>query len=213
MAGSTSIHIPVLLQPVLTLLDPQPGHILVDGTLGGGGHTRLFAQRVGYQGMVVAVDRDPAAVARAEHELVGMPIRVAQANYTDLPEILASAGGERVHGILLDLGLSSDQLADAQRGFSYEADGPLDLRFDPDRGEPAWRLLARLSAEHLANVIYQYGEERHSRRIAPRLSSDAAPRRYARPASWRTWSVAVCPAPGIIGLIRRRARSRHCVSP
>ena len=166
MAGSTSIHIPVLLQPVLTLLDPQPGHILVDGTLGGGGHTRLFAQRVGYQGMVVAVDRDPAAVARAEHELVGMPIRVAQANYTDLPEILASAGGERVHGILLDLGLSSDQLADAQRGFSYEADGPLDLRFDPDRGEPAWRLLARLSAEHLANVIYQYGEERHSRRIA-----------------------------------------------
>ena len=117
----------------------------------------------------MAIDRDPQAIARAEHELAGLPISVAQANYCDLPEVLDGAGMGRVHGILLDLGLSSDQLADRQRGFSYEAEGPLDLRFDPERGEPAWRLLARLSAEHLANVIYELGEERYSRRIARQI--------------------------------------------
>ena len=169
MTHSSSIHIPVLAQDVLALLDPQPGQIFVDGTLGGGGHTRLLAERVGSAGVVLAVDRDPHAIARAERELAGLPIRVAQANYCDLPEVLDSAAIAGVHGILLDLGLSSDQLADRQRGFSYEAEGPLDLRFDPERGEPAWRLLDRLSAEHLAQVIYELGEERYSRRIARQI--------------------------------------------
>ena len=169
MVDTSSIHIPVLADEVLAALQLQPGQIVVDGTLGGGGHTRLLAARVGPQGVVLGIDRDPQALARAEQELVGLPIRVAQANYCDLPEVLDSAGIGRVHGILLDLGLSSDQLADRQRGFSYEAEGPLDLRFDPESGEPAWRLLARLSAEHLANVIYELGEERYSRRIARRI--------------------------------------------
>jgi 16S rRNA (cytosine1402-N4)-methyltransferase len=115
---------------------------------------------------VIALDRDPAAIGRAERELAGSPVRVCQSNYCDLPEVLASAGVDCVAAILLDLGLSSDQLADAERGFSYDAPGSVDLRFDPQRGEPAWRLLERLSAEHLADVIYQYGEERFSRRIA-----------------------------------------------
>ena len=138
----------------------------VDTTLGGGGHTRLLAEAVGDKGRVVAFDRDPDAIARAEVALRGMPVLVAESNYGDLPEILDSLDIEKVNGVVMDLGLSSDQLDDTGRGFSFAAAGSLDLRFDPDSGQPAWRLLERLSQEDLANVIYQYGEERFSRRIA-----------------------------------------------
>jgi 16S rRNA (cytosine1402-N4)-methyltransferase len=103
---------------------------------------------------------------RAERQLTGLAVRLVQANFCDLPEILETLGVAAVDGMVLDLGMSSDQLADSGRGFSFDADGPLDLRFDPTEGEPAWRLLNRLSAEHLADLIYHYGEERQSRRIA-----------------------------------------------
>ncbi len=166
MPDPPSAHVPVMLQPVLEWLDPQPGHVVVDGTLGGGGHTRALAERVGPTGLVIAMDRDPAAIEAAERRLAGMPIKLASANYCELPEILEQLGIETVDGMLLDLGLSSDQLADPERGFSFASDGPLDLRFDPTSGEPAHRLINRLSAEHLADMIYAYGEERHSRRIA-----------------------------------------------
>lgn len=166
MAASTSIHIPVLAAEVVAALDPQPGDVVADGTLGGGGHTRLLAERVGPTGRVIAVDRDPQVLARAEQHLAGLPIQISQSDYCELPEVLDAAGVSLVRGIVLDLGLSSDQLADAERGFSFDADGPLDLRFDPERGEPAWRLLARLRAETLAQIIFEYGEERFSRRVA-----------------------------------------------
>ena len=163
---SVTQHQPVLRDEVLHWLQPQPGQVLVDGTLGGGGHTRLLVERVEPSGQIVALDRDGAAIERAEATLVGLPIKLAQSNFCDLPEVLDAAGIAAVDGIVLDLGMSSDQLADADRGFSFDADGPLDLRFDPSEGEPAWRLINRLSAEHLADVIYLYGEERYSRRIA-----------------------------------------------
>jgi 16S rRNA (cytosine1402-N4)-methyltransferase len=105
-------------------------------------------------------------LARAERELAGLPVMIAHSNFCDLPEVLAEIGVEKVDGILLDIGLSSDQLADRERGFSFESDGPLDLRFDVDHGQPAYALLARLTEKSLADVIYQYGEERFSRRIA-----------------------------------------------
>jgi 16S rRNA (cytosine1402-N4)-methyltransferase len=161
-----SIHLPVMLAEVLAGLSPQPGGIFVDGTLGGGGHSRALAERVGPDGTIIAMDRDPAAVEAACQHLAGLPVRPLQANFCDLPEVLAELGFEAVDGILLDLGLSSDQLADPDRGFSFSSTGPLDLRFNPMQGKPAWRLLERLSAEHLADLIYQYGEERYSRRIA-----------------------------------------------
>lgn len=167
--SDASLHVPVLPAEVLQWLDPQPGATLVDGTLGGGGHTRLLAERVGPQGLVIALDRDPRAIAAAETNLRGLPVKVAQSNYSDLPEVLDEIGIERVRGVLLDLGLSSDQLADDQRGFSFDSTGELDLRFDPQEGEPAWRLLNRLPEEELANLIYRYGEERYSRRIARRI--------------------------------------------
>jgi len=163
---TASQHQPVLLAEVLQWLAPQAGQTLVDGTLGGGGHTRALAERIAPAGQIVALDRDLDAIERAQAAIAGLPVRLAHGNFCDLPEILQQLGITAVDGILLDLGLSSDQLADAERGFSFAADGPLDLRFDTSTGEPAWRMIDRLSAEHLADLIYQYGEERYSRRIA-----------------------------------------------
>ena len=166
MAESNSVHIPVLLAAVIEGLEPKPGMVLVDGTLGGGGHGRVLAERIAPGGTLIALDRDPVAIDAGERLLKGLPVRLVQANFCDLPEVLQAVAISRVDGVLLDLGLSSDQLADAGRGFSFTADGPLDLRFDPTAGTPAWRLLERLSAEHLADLIYEFGEERFSRRIA-----------------------------------------------
>lgn len=164
--GDKTHHIAVLAEEVLQWLDPRVGQFLVDGTLGGGGHTRLLAERVTQSGTILALDRDPEALRRAELLLAGQPVKLAQASFHELPEVLREIDVPFVDGVLLDLGLSSDQLADDERGFSYESSGTLDLRFDPDSGEPAWRLLERCDAEELANLIYQFGEERLSRRIA-----------------------------------------------
>lgn len=166
MDHSPTVHVPVLAAEVLELLAIQPGQTVLDGTLGGGGHTRLFVEHVEPGGRVVAVDRDPAAVKAAETSLAGLPVHVACASYAELPEILDVINIPHADAVLLDLGLSSDQLTDFERGFSYEADGTLDMRYDPTQGEPAWHLLDRLSAEHLAAIIFEYGEERFSRRIA-----------------------------------------------
>jgi 16S rRNA (cytosine1402-N4)-methyltransferase len=162
-------HIPVLLDEVVEWLAPAPGKIFVDGTLGGGGHTAALANAVGPTGQVIATDLDPDALARCEARLAGLPVKIAAANFTEVPEVLAELGINAVDGILLDLGLSSDQLADADRGFSFQADGPLDLRFDPEQGESAADLLSHIGEQRLADIIYQYGEERHSRRIAKKI--------------------------------------------
>ena len=166
MTESQSIHVPVLLEEVVQWLAPSPGSVLVDGTLGGGGHTRALAALVGPEGRVISLDRDGDAIERTRKTLGDLPVTVVHANFANLPEVLEELQIDCVDGVLLDLGLSSDQLADETRGFSFAADGPLDLRFDPERGEPASRLVNRLKAEHLADLIYAYGEERHSRRIA-----------------------------------------------
>lgn len=180
MASPTQ-HVPVLVDELLAHLHPAPGQTFVDATLGGGGHARRLAQALGPNGLLVGLDRDPAAVERAAAELRGLPVRAIHANYSDLPEVLLREGIEVVDGILLDAGLSSDQLADPDRGFSFASSGPLDLRFDPSRGEPAWKLIERLSPEHLADLIYKFGEERYSRRIARRIAETrrAAPIRTA----------------------------------
>ena len=167
-------HIPVLLDEVLERLDPQPGQVFVDGTAGGGGHLLAIAERLGPKGLALGVDRDPLAIERIEalgealDEALDeeLPIALECDSYARIPRILAGHDIQGVDGILLDLGLSSDQLAETDRGFSFNVDGPLDLRFNPQAGEPAWRMIDRMSAEHLANLIYEYGEERQSRRIA-----------------------------------------------
>ena len=168
--SSASVHTAVLPAEVMSFLDVAPGMTVVDGTLGGGGHTRLLLEAVGPSGRVIALDRDPAAIARGAAELAGRPVRFAQANFCDIPEVLDALSIERVDRVLLDVGLSSDQLADGARGFSFDSDGPLDLRFDPTEGEPAWRMIGRLRPETLADIIYEFGEERFSRRIARRIA-------------------------------------------
>jgi 16S rRNA (cytosine1402-N4)-methyltransferase len=182
MSASPPLHVPVLLDEVLHWIDPRPGQTIVDGTLGGGGHTRALAERVGSAGRIIALDRDPAALAAAEVNLAGMPVAIAQADFCDLGEVLAELAIDQVDAVLLDIGLSSDQLADPARGFSFESDGPLDLRFDATTGEPAWRLLERMGADELADLIYGFGEERFSRRIARRIVEcrPATPIRTAR---------------------------------
>ena len=171
MQPQSSVHAPVLPAEVMSFLAVRPGMRVVDGTLGGGGHTRLLADAVGPDGLGIAIDRDPAAIDRGADELAGLPVRFAQANYCDLPEVLDALSIDAVDAVLLDVGLSSDQLADHDRGFSFDADGPLDLRFDPTEGEPAWRIVNRMKPESLADIIYEFGEERHSRRIARRIAA------------------------------------------
>jgi len=166
MTNPLPAHVPVMLDQVVDWLGPRPGAVIVDGTLGGGGHARALAERVGADGLVIALDRDLQAMATAERNLAGMPVKLVHSNFCELPEVLDQLEVSAVDGVVLDLGLSSDQLEDTQRGFSFSAEGPLDLRFDSSRGEPARKLVNRLSAESLADLIYQYGEERFSRRIA-----------------------------------------------
>ena len=168
-----TVHIPVLLNECLDGLDLNPGGLYVDGTLGGGGHSREILKRIGPGGMLLSVDRDSEAVEECSSVLKPIAeqsdakLICYQANYADVPEVLEQLGiANPVNGILLDLGLSSDQLEDRNRGFSFHSEGPLDLRFDRNAGEPAYRLVNRLGEKHLADLIYQFGEERHSRRVA-----------------------------------------------
>lgn len=165
----STLHIPVLPDEVLQALGLAPGQIVVDGTLGGAGHTLAIARRVAPMGKVISMDRDIAAIELAQTRIGDLPINLVHANFSKLPEVLDDQGIDQVDSILLDLGLSSDQLNDDSRGFSYHAEGELDLRFDIERGEPAWRLIQRLGESHLADLIYQYGEEKYSRRIARKI--------------------------------------------
>lgn len=171
-----SVHVPVLPMEAVDLLQIRAGDTIVDGTLGGGGHTKLILERIGETGRLIAFDRDPLAIDRADQWMPENSVTVA-ANYADIPEHLLNLEIECVDGILLDLGLSSDQLADSERGFSFNSEGTLDLRFNTRHGEPAWRLVNRLSEKHLADLIYEFGEEKYSRRIARKICE----RRHRQP--------------------------------
>jgi 16S rRNA (cytosine1402-N4)-methyltransferase len=163
-----TVHVPVMSDEVLKWLDPQPGQRIVDGTFGGGGHARQLVDAVGDRGLVIGIDRDPRAIAQAVRNpaFTGLPLKLVQASYGDLSAVLQVLGVEKVDAVLLDLGISSDQLNDSERGFSFALRGPLDLRFNTDEGRPAWQLLEQLKEKQLADLIFQLGEERYSRRIA-----------------------------------------------
>lgn len=163
------MHRPVLLDEVVQWLSPREGSVIVDGTVGAGGHAAALAARVGTSGRVIGLDRDPEMLAIAGKATAGLPVSLVQASYSDLARVLERLEIDRVDGVVLDLGLSSDQLHWAERGFSFASDGPLDMRFDPNGGVTAVDLVNELSAEDLADVIFEYGEERHSRRIARRI--------------------------------------------
>ena len=164
-----TVHIPVMLREVLEALDPQPGQKFLDGTLGGGGHTKAMAERVAPDGVVVSLDRDPKAIDYVAEVLKGNPILLVESNFSEMRDVLDQLSIDFVDGVLLDLGLSSDQLADGSRGFSFNSEGPLDLRFNQEEGKPASHLVNTMKEANLADLIYEYGEEKYSRRIARRI--------------------------------------------
>ena len=168
-------HVPVLLAESVAGLQPVRDGLYVDGTFGGGGHTRALLAASAPTGRVFAIDADPAAVARAwalrdelESETTGSSSRltVLHGNFRLLDALLAGVGVSAVDGVLLDLGLSSFQLDTADRGFAFRLDGPLDMRFDPTSGVSAADLVNTLGETELADLIYRLGEEHRSRRIA-----------------------------------------------
>lgn len=182
--ASESVHVTVMLREATDALQLSAGMTVVDGTLGGGGHTRRLAELVGPSGRVLSFDADPLAVHRMLQTRGELPIEPIHANFRELPRVLAEQGIGAVDGILLDLGLSSDQLADQDRGFSFASSGPLDLRFDPTQGSSASELLNRMNERDLADLIYQYGEEKLSRRIAREIVAARGKGRESLSTEW-----------------------------
>lgn len=162
-------HIPVLLSEVLTLLDIQPGQTIVDATIGLGGHSREIAKRLGPTGRLIALDQDPESLRRAREVVSGCPVEWVHSNFGRIKEALQNLDTPQVDGLLADLGVSSPQLDQPERGFSFRRDGPLDMRMDSTAGPTAAELIAQLSERDLAWVFWEYGEERFSRQVAKRI--------------------------------------------
>ncbi len=164
-------HETVLLEAAVAALLVDGAGFYVDGTFGRGGHSRRILQGLQPQGRLLAIDKDPEAIRVARAELgTDTRFEVVQGSFSRLAELVASAGlTGKVSGVLLDLGVSSPQLDEAQRGFSFIQDGPLDMRMNPEEGQSAAQWLASASEQEIADVIYRYGEERFSRRMARAL--------------------------------------------
>ena len=172
MSAAPWQHTTVLLHEAIDALVTAPCGTYVDGTFGRGGHSRLLLQRLAPNGRLVAIDRDPEAVAAASSGATRIDdprFTVHHANFTEASQVLGSIGITAVDGLLLDLGVSSPQIDNPERGFSFRFDGPLDMRMDPTRGESAAEFLARADAGGIAEVIRDYGEERFAVQIAKAL--------------------------------------------
>lgn len=171
-------HRPVLLDETLHWLDPKPGEIWVDATLGAAGHARQIAERLGETGRLIGFDQDPAMIDRARARLEGLPATLVHANFDQWAEVLDNLGIAAVDGVLADLGFASDQMDDPSRGLSFRNDGPLDMRLDPTLGQTAADLVNTLSEQALADVFYEYGEERKSRWVAKRIVERRRDRKF-----------------------------------
>jgi len=171
--ADASGHIPVLGREVVQMLSPEGREVLVDCTVGQGGHSEALLQAAGQQAKLIGIDLDPANLRQAKRRLerFGSRVRLFQANFSQLDEVLRQAGQEAADVVLADLGVSSIQLDDPQRGMSFLRDGPLDMRLDPTGPKTAADLVNGLGEKELADLIYDYGEERYSRRIARAIVS------------------------------------------
>lgn len=167
-------HIPVLLDECMDGLSIRPDGIYVDGTAGGAGHSSAIASRLGSSGRLIALDRDPDAVATATERLSVYPnAQVVHSNYSQIREVLDDLGIDKVDGILMDLGVSSYQLDEESRGFSYHSDAPLDMRMSKE-GASAADIVNTFSEQELARILFEYGEEKFSRRIASNIVAQRA---------------------------------------
>jgi 16S rRNA (cytosine1402-N4)-methyltransferase len=161
-------HLPVMVEEVLDSLAPAPGSFQIDATVGGGGHALRILEASKPDGRLLGLDADRAAIARSRTRLArfGDRVTLRQSNFENLASVATDTGFRPADGILFDLGLSSYQLADDTRAFSFHAEGPLDMRFDASRGVPASELLAELDESQLADLFRRFGEEPRARRIA-----------------------------------------------
>ena len=172
MPGEETSHLPVLADEVTFLLRPRRGGWVVDGTVGMGGHAERLLEAGAADARLLGIDADPAALARARRRLArfGDRVRLVQGSYRDAAAHAAAHGIAAAEAVLLDLGVSSYQLDEAGRGFSFQRAEPLDMRFDPARGATAAHLLATLPEAELARILFEHGGERHARRIARRIT-------------------------------------------
>lgn len=161
-------HVPVLLDEVLDFLRPGSGCDFIDATLGAGGHAEALLSRTGPSGRLLGIDQDPEALELASSRLAAFGTRAVlrRSNFGVIEELARREGFESVHGILADLGVSSMMLDRPERGFSFQSDGPLDMRMDPEQATTAADLVNHMDEKNLADLIYEYGEERRSRPIA-----------------------------------------------
>jgi 16S rRNA (cytosine1402-N4)-methyltransferase len=166
--GRATVHIPVLLDEALAGMQIRPGGVYIDATVGAGGHAAGILSALAPDGRLLGLDADPEAIAHARQVLQrhGNQAVLHVGNFREIKRIAAATGFTSVDGLLMDLGLSSRQLADPERGFSFSQDGPLDMRLDPSQERSAADLVNGLSETELAEVLWRYGEERYARRIA-----------------------------------------------
>src|SRR5579859_5722355 len=191
-----SSHISVMLEEVLKFLQPRTGSTYIDGTLGGGGHTEALLQRSAPDGRVLGIDTDSQALERVKRRLAQYidngRLLLVHGNFANMRQIAATYGFTSVQGILLDLGFSSDQMDNPERGFSFSTDGPLDMRMDQSRTLSASDLVNSASEQELADIFWRYGVETRSRQIAWRIV-----RERARGAITRTSQLARLAAAGV----------------
>ncbi|HAN20343.1 MAG: 16S rRNA (cytosine(1402)-N(4))-methyltransferase [Clostridiales bacterium GWF2_36_10] len=163
------IHYPVMRDEVIEGLNIKPDGIYCDCTLGGGGHTRLILEKLSDKGRLISIDRDIAAIENAKRNINDNRLMLVKDNYTNIDSIIADSPYERLDGILMDLGVSSYQFDNAERGFSYRYDAPLDMRMDESDLLTAYEVVNSYSEKELAKILFDYGEERFGNRIAQRI--------------------------------------------
>lgn len=168
------MHKSVLVEAVLSYLKLKPGDVVLDGTVGDGGHAEVILEAIGPQGFLVGLDQDEEAIKRAQNRLerVGKHFKLVQLNFRFLDQALSSLNFSKVNAVLLDIGVSRDQLEDSRRGFSFQKDGPLDMRMDRNQTQTAVDLVNGLSEKELAMIFHGYGEERYARRIAQAIARE-----------------------------------------
>jgi 16S rRNA (cytosine1402-N4)-methyltransferase len=195
-------HTPVLAGEAVAGLALEADGYYVDATFGRGGHTALILQALGREGRVLALDRDPHAVAAGRRRFADeVRLTLLHASFADLAALVPeNAQGRPCRGVLFDLGVSSPQLDDAERGFSFRADGPLDMRMDPTRGEPVSAWLARASVDEIRQVISSFGEERFARRVAQAIVAARRERALTRTAELSAV---------VAGAVRTREPGKH----
>lgn len=199
-------HQPVMVPEVIRSLVTDPEGIYVDGTVGSGGHSEAIAGKITGKGRLICLDRDPAGISLSRKRLAafGDGVSLFKSNYSDLSEVLDQVGVQAVHGILLDLGMSTYQLDYSGRGFSFGKDEPLDMRMDPEEAVDAAELVHTLSPKELERILRDYGEERRARAIVRAIVRERKKKAFGLPDNWRIWSHRSYPGPMDRGHVTRR---------